>query len=92
MRAAYETHKDDGFEVLSISVKEGSVEVDAFIEKYDLTYQFLMDQTGDISNAYEVSTTPTTYFIAPDGTIVDSVAGVVTQSWLERNLDDYFTT
>lgn len=92
MRAAYETHNGHGFEVLSISVGERDAEVEGFIDKHDLTYQFLMDRTGEISNAYEITTTPTTYFIAPDGTVVDTVAGVVTEAWLERNLDDYIAT
>lgn len=50
-----------------------------------------MDRSGKASTAYSISTTPTTYFIAPDGTIADSVAGVVSQSWLEGNVDDYLT-
>ena len=51
-----------------------------------------MDRTAQISTSYRISSTPTTYFIAPDGTIVDSLAGVVTQGWLKGNLDDYIST
>ena len=50
-----------------------------------------MDRSGQASTAYSISTTPTTYFIAPDGTIVDSLAGVVSQSWLAGNIDNYLT-
>ena len=48
-----------------------------------------MDRTGEIATTYEISSTPTTYFIAPDGSITDSRAGVVSQRWLEENLDDF---
>ena len=35
---------------------------------------------------YDVSTTPTTFFISPDGEIVDVLAGTVDRGWLERNI------
>ncbi len=91
MRAAYDNYNQQGFEVLSISIGEGNAEVDAFIDKYGLSYPFLMDRSGQISTTYEVASTPTTFFIAPDGTIADTIAGVVSQSWLEDNIDDYIT-
>jgi hypothetical protein len=31
-----------------------------------------------------VTSTPTTFFIGPDGTITDTKAGMVSQDWLER--------
>ncbi len=92
MRAAYDTHKSHGFEVLSISIQEADSAIDDFVAKYGLDYQFLMDRTGQISTTYEVSSTPTTFFVAPDGTITDSITGVVTQGWLEENIGRYLDT
>lgn len=92
MRAAYDIHNPHGFEVLSVSIQEGDAAVDDFIAKYGLSYQFLMDRTGEISTTYKVSTTPTTFFIAPDGTIADSTTGVVSRNWLEGNINDYIAT
>jgi len=92
LRAAYEKYNDEGFEVLSVSIQEDDAVVAGFVQRYGLRYPFLMDRTGQISSDYRVVSTPTTYFIAPDGTIVDSIAGVVTGSWLEGNIDDYITT
>ncbi len=92
MRAAYEKYSAQGFEVLSVSVGERDTEVLDFIEKYGLSYPFLLDRTGQISNVYEISSTPTTYFIAPDGTITDALAGVVTEDWLKANLSGYIVT
>lgn len=89
---AYDTHKAHGFEVLSVSIGESDDAVAGFVARYGLDYQFLMDRTGDISTTYEVSTTPTTFFIAPDGTIVDKLAGVVTEGWLEENIADHVAT
>lgn len=92
LRAAYDTHRAHGFEVLSVSIQEADSAVDDFVAKYGLDYQFLMDRTGQISTTYEVSTTPTTFFIAPDGTIADSTTGVVSQTWLEGNINDHIAT
>lgn len=92
MRAAYDTHNAHGFEVLSVSIQEPDIAVDDFVAKYGLGYQFLMDRTGEISATYEVSSTPTTFFIAPDGTIADVTTGVVSQNWLEGNINDYLAT
>lgn len=88
---AHEKYNDQGFEILSISIQEPDADVADFINRHGLNYPFLMDRSASASNAYAISTTPTTYFIAPDGTVVDSLAGVVSQSWLEGNIDDYLT-
>lgn len=75
--------------MLSVSIQEGEAEVADFIGRYELTYPFLMDRTGQTSAMYEISTTPTTYFIAPDGSIADTLAGVVDRNWLEGNIEEY---
>ena len=72
--------------MLSVSIGEGNAEVDAFIDQHDLSYPFLMDRTGEISTTYDVASTPTTFFIATDGTIADTITGVVTRGWLEGNI------
>ncbi len=86
MRAAYEKYQDDGFEILSVSVQEDDAAVAAFIDRYGLDYPFALDRDGSVSLSYEVSTTPTTFFISPDGEIVDVLAGTVDIDWLERNI------
>ncbi len=89
MRAAYEKYNTQGFEVLSVSIQEGDAEVAEFIERHGLEYPLLMDRAGTTSATYEVTSTPTTYFISPEGTIVDSVSGVVSEEWLVANVVQY---
>jgi len=72
-----------------VSVQEGDAEVAAFVARHGLSYPFLMDRTGAVSASYRVTTTPTTYFISPEGEIVDSVAGVVPSGWLDGLINDY---
>lgn len=86
MRTAYETYQDDGFVVLSVSIQEDDAAVADFIARYGLTYPFLMDRDGRISRDYRVVSTPTTYFIGPDGVITSVLPGVVGEGWLEQNI------
>jgi peroxiredoxin len=83
LRAAYENHREEGFTVLSVSIQESDQVIRDFISRHDLTYPFLMDRDGSASLDFEVINTPTTFFIGPDGTILDTKAGLVSQDWLE---------
>jgi peroxiredoxin len=84
LRAAYENHREEGFAVLSVSIRESDQVIRDFISRHDLTYPFLMDRDGSASLDFEVTSTPTTFFIGPDGTITDTKVGMVSQDWLER--------
>jgi len=61
------------------------------VQRYGLEYPFLMDRQATVFNRYGVLSTPTTYFISPDGLIVDRTVGVVSQGWLERNIERYIS-
>ncbi len=84
MRAAYENNRDEGFTVLSVSIRESDQTITDFIARHGLTYPFLMDRDGSASLDFGVVSTPTTFFIGPDGTIIDTRVGMVSRDWLER--------
>ncbi|RME00954.1 MAG: TlpA family protein disulfide reductase [Bacteroidetes bacterium] len=71
---------------MSVSIQESNTAVEGFIAKYGLTYPFLLDTTGDASRSYNVYTTPTTYFINPDGVITDMLPGVMRQQWIDQQM------
>ena len=83
MRAAYENNRDEGFTVLSVSIRESDQTITDFIARHGLTYPFLMDRDGSASLDFGVVSTPTTFFIAPDGSILATKAGMISQDWLE---------
>lgn len=89
MREAHEQYRDQGFEVLSISVQESEDVIGGFVDEHGLDYPFLLDSTGEVSALYGLFTTPTTFFIAPDGTAVEAVAGVVSADWLSGLIEQY---
>ena len=70
-----------------MSVQENETAVSDFITHYDLSYPFLMDTDGRISRQYSVFSTPTTYFINPDGVITSILPGLMTQQWIAANLE-----
>ena len=92
MRAAYDNHRDEGFTVLSVSVRESDQVITDFISRHGLTYPFLMDRDGSASLDFKVMTTPTTFFIGPDGTIIDTKVGMVSREWLERHIRESTNT
>ena len=57
--------------------------------QYGLSYPFVLDPTAEIGKMYRFTSTPTTFFVDDDGVIRDMLAGVVTRSWLETNIDEF---
>lgn len=60
--------------------------MDEFIAKYGLEYPFLLDTDGSISRRYDIDSTPTTYFVNPEGLITDILPGLGTEQWVEANM------
>jgi peroxiredoxin len=87
LRAAYSQFQNDGFVVLSVSIQEDETAVADFISRHDLSYPFVMDTDGNISQNYSIYTTPTTYFVNPDGVIINILPGMMTQQWITANLE-----
>jgi peroxiredoxin len=67
-------------------VQESNVAVDNFIARHGLSYPFLLDIDGAISRNYDIYTTPTTYFVKPDGVIASILPGVVSQQWIDGQM------
>ena len=72
--------------MLSVSLQESNAAINNFIAKYGLNYPFLLDIDGAISRNYNVYTTPTTYFVNPDGVIASILPGVVSRQWLDGQM------
>lgn len=86
MQAAYSERQADEFVILSVSEMENSSAVESFIARHGLDYPFMLDSDGGAGALYNLYTTPTTFFIGPEGVIRDILPGVVSKSWVERNL------
>ncbi len=70
LQAAYEEYQDDGLVILALAQSEEAETVQAFFDERALTFTALLDTRTVVSadfGAYGVL--PSTYFVAPDGTI-----------------------
>lgn len=85
MESLYPEYADD-IEIVAVSLDGGELVIHKFIDKYDLSFPVVHDTKSDVLDLYNVGPIPSTFFINPDGEIVDMVAGALT---LER-LEGYF--
>ena len=74
------------FRILAVNVQEDEATVAAFVEEYGYTFPILLDRTGQVAGNYSVRGIPTSYFIAPDGTMLGVLVG--TRYWDEPEVVD----
>ena len=73
----YQEYKDQGFTVLAVNMtyQDAPLEVVPFVNKQKLSFPILLDETGDMANAYQLRSLPSSYFIRRDGIINEVVIG-----------------
>ena len=86
MNAAYEANQDKGFVILSVDVQEPPSATQAFIDKYDLKYPFVLDPDGKVLQLYGARGMPISYFLDANGVIQAVRPGELTREWIESTL------
>jgi peroxiredoxin len=87
IQAIFDTWSSDNLEILAVNHGEREAFVQSFIDSKGLTFPVLVDSDQAISNVYQVSTIPTTFFIDADGIIKRIKSGRFTsQSEIETIL------
>lgn len=87
MESLYPEYKDD-IEIVAVSLDGGDLVIQRFIDKYDLSFPVVHDTDSDVLDLYSVGPIPTTFFINPEGKIVEEVAGALTLEKLEGHFND----
>jgi peroxiredoxin len=78
LRALSDRYRDQGLEVIGISVQETSPDdLTSYAERYDLDYTIGFDASGHIFRTYKAYALPTQFFIDTNGVIVTVVNGPV---------------
>lgn len=77
LQRTYQTYHDQGFEILAINAANQDDLQDAltFAEEMGLTFPLLLDESGDVSNLYQLRSLPTSFFIDRQGIIREVVVG-----------------
>jgi peroxiredoxin len=87
LRDAYEAHRDQGLELVAVSVQETTADdVRAYASTYGLEYPIGFDATSAVFGAYKGYGLPTHVFIDRDGTIQNVWRGPLTTAEAERLL------
>jgi thiol-disulfide isomerase/thioredoxin len=77
---------DPNVVVLAVNVLEGPVLVQTFARDYALGFVPLLDPSGTTARQYQVNSLPSSFFIAPNGTIRAINIGPMDQPMIEQNL------
>ncbi|HLS08594.1 thiol-disulfide oxidoreductase ResA [Lentibacillus sp.] len=86
MESLYPEYKEKGVEIVAINLDTTKFVVDKFINKHDLTFPVPYDSDKEVMNAYNVEPLPTTFFINPEGKVVEVVEGGLTLGKIEGYL------
>lgn len=87
MESLYPEYADD-VEIVAVSLDATDRVIHQFIKKYDLTFPVVHDTKSEIMDLYNVGPIPSTFFINPEGEIVDIVAGALTLETLEGHFKE----
>lgn len=77
MQKVYEANAEEGFTVLAINTTyqdDPSIAID-FVKELGLSFPILMDQEGSVSQLYQSSALPTSFFVDREGIIQEVVVG-----------------
>jgi peroxiredoxin len=75
MNRAWEILQDEDVVILAINVGEDEDTIFVFTADYPADFPLLLDREGEVIAAWPVKGLPTTYVIAPDGTIAYRAIG-----------------
>jgi peroxiredoxin len=84
----YNWNKGKGLRVLAIDtlLNDNRDDMRAFVAKYNMTFDVLVDETDAIAGGWEVMGLPTTFFVNPDGTVAKVHVGQMTADQLNENM------
>jgi cytochrome c biogenesis protein CcmG/thiol:disulfide interchange protein DsbE len=76
---------------LGVNMNDSVDTARAFADKYQVTYDLVFDNNGELARQLGVATAPVTLFVDADGTILDQVAGELTEDALLGRLQQWFS-
>jgi peroxiredoxin len=87
----YQEYKDQGFTVLAVNMtyQDDPLAVMPFVNQQKLTFPILLDETGQMANAYQLRSLPSSYFVRRDGIVNEVViGGPMSEALLRTRIED----
>lgn len=87
----YNEYKDEGFTVLAVNMtyQDDPLAVMPFVNEQDLTFPILLDETGEMANAYQLRSLPSSFFVDRSGIIKEVViGGPMAEALLRTRVED----
>lgn len=91
LERAYEKHKTQGLVILGIDVTDDASTTASFVRLIGVTYPVVRDQSLATVTAYNVTATPSTFFIDRDGVIRSKIVGALDLTTLEPTVSALLT-
>lgn len=87
----YNEYKDRGFIALAINMtyQDDPLAIGPFVKEQGLSFPILLDETGEIANAYQLRSLPSSFFIDRNGIIEEVVVGgPMAEALLRTRIED----
>lgn len=86
LQHSYDKYKSQGFVVLGVDMADDATTTSAFVREVGITYPVVRDQSLQTVTAYNVTDTPSTFFIDRDGVIRAQVTGALDLNKLDTTI------
>ena len=92
LNTIYDEYKDQGLEIVAVSVGEDPAELAAFIQQNDVRFPVLVDPQGAAIITYRLRAIPTSYFLNDQGVVQLIYDGAFTEESLREIVGDLLGT
>ena len=79
MEQLYRAFPDEAFAILAVNMRESAAKVEAFRNKFQITFTVLLDRTGAVGDSYGVLAIPATFILDRQGKMIGKATGA--QDW-----------
>lgn len=83
----YAKWKDQGLVILAVNLSEDTLTVNNFVRQFDLNYPILRDVNRKTERSYGLRSYPTTFFIQPDGKLLEIKVGGMTEQEIDERIE-----
>jgi cytochrome c biogenesis protein CcmG, thiol:disulfide interchange protein DsbE len=88
LEPVYRRLQAQGFKILAVNVRQDAETAGAFVRKLGISYETLLDASGEVARAYGVQGLPTTFFVDGDGILRGRILGESSPEVTERMVKD----